>query len=104
MVIGVGQQILGHQNASNMILVVAADRIAGVPVLGNHGNGFFKRAADVDGDHLNPGDHAVPDPKASDVKHALDHILGITVDDGVFAGFLDNFCKFRPGTRTAETK
>ena len=69
----VAQQVLGQQNADDVVLVLADHREARVPGFDDLRQELLGRLVDVDHVHLRARHHDVARLQLGDLQHALDH-------------------------------
>ena len=85
------QQILGEQDALHVILVFVDHREAGVAGFDDDGQEVVHRLGLLYGHHLGAGDHDVTHAQLGNFEHALDHVLGVLIDEVAFFRIGDDF-------------
>ncbi|MNE19039.1 hypothetical protein D3C80_1121040 [compost metagenome] len=83
------QQILGHQNAFDVIFIFADHREARVGGFDNHVQALFQRLVTLERHHLGARDHDVAHALLGDIHHAFQHVSGIGIDQVVLLGITD---------------
>ena len=84
------QQILGQQDALHVILVFVDHREAGVAGFDDDWQELVHRLGLLDGHHLGAGDHDVTHAQLGNFEHALDHVLGVLIDEVPLFGIGDD--------------
>ena len=79
------QQILGEQDAENLIAVLADDRKAGMTRLDHELDQFIGRLVALDENHLGARHHDVPHLHVGHRQHALEHDQRIAVEQPALA-------------------
>ena len=85
------QQVLGQQDADDVVAVLVDDRKARVRSFDDMGNEHFGRIVDIDDIHLRTRDHDFADPHFGHLQHAFDHRQRIGIHQAVFVGAVQQF-------------
>jgi hypothetical protein len=95
----VAQQVLGQQDADDVVTAAFVDREARVRGLLHEGDERLRGVRDIDHIHLRARHHDVARGQFGDLEHALDHRQRVGVDQVALMRFLEHFEQFRAGVR-----
>src|SRR5579872_2285976 len=84
----IAQQVLGQQNADDVVLVLADHGKTRVAGFDHERNEFLRRVADVYDIHLRAWDHDVPRLHLGHLHDALDHRQGVGIQQVALVGAL----------------
>ncbi|MCY1231135.1 hypothetical protein D9M72_435720 [compost metagenome] len=95
----VAQQVLGQQDADDVVTAAFIDREARVRGLLHERDEGLRRVDDIDHIHLRARHHDVAGGQFGDLEHALDHRQRIGVDQVALMRLLEHFKQFCAGVR-----
>ena len=81
----VPQQILGQQDADDLVAILADDREPRVAGFDHDGEDLLGRVFALDHDHLRPRHHDVPHLDLGDLQHRLEHFEHVGIDQAALA-------------------
>ena len=82
----IAQQVLGEQDADDLVAVFADHRKARVTRLDHDRQDLLRRIVAIDDDHLRARHHDVAHLQLDDLQHAFEHLEGVGIDDAALLG------------------